>query len=114
MKKKTLEIEHQEKYEKIISTANNYVNTKEKLTFSLDKLNEIEQLKAKNSAASLTKEEEDLVKLEAKYRKDALDATNSQKECKQEIKSYLNEDKPSKSSVIDFDLQSFLNSLSTK
>ena len=75
----------------------------------MDKLNEIEQLKAKNSGASLTKEEEDLVKLEAKYRKDVLDATNAPKECEQAIKNYLNEDKPSKSSVIDFDLQSFLN-----
>nr|QTG38645.1 hypothetical protein [Ganoderma sp. TQC-2021a] len=112
--KKTIETRLQEKYEQIISTAKNYVHSKEKVTFSLDKLNEIEQLKAKNSGASLTKEEEDLVKLEAKYRKEVLDATNAQKECEQAIKNYLNKDKPSKSSVIDFDLQSFLNSLSTE
>lgn len=53
-----------EKYEEIISTANNYVNSKEKVTLSLGKLNEIEQIKAKNTGASLTKEEEALIKLD--------------------------------------------------
>ncbi len=103
-----------EKYEEIISTANNYVNSKEKVTLSLGKLNEIEQIKAKNTGASLTKEEEALIKLDWKYRKDVLEASNTQKECEEQMKNSFNKAKPSESSVIDFDLQSFLNSLSTE
>lgn len=115
IEKAAIETELHEKYDKLISTAQNYVNSKEKVTISLEKLNEVEQLKAKNSGASLAKEEEEnLIKLEAKYRKEILEASNNQKECEQAMKNYFNETKPSKSSVIDFDLQSFLNSLSTE
>lgn len=115
IEKAAIETELHEKYDKLISTAQNYVNSKEKVTISLEKLNEVEQLKAKNSGVSLAKEEEEnLIKLEAKYRKEILEASNNQKECEQAMKNYFNETKPSKSSVIDFDLQSFLNSLSTE
>ena len=77
-----METELHEKYDQIISTAKNYVNSKEKVTISLGKLTEVEQLKAKNSWASLAKEEEEtLIKLEAKYREEILEATNTQKEC---------------------------------
>nr|YP_009493057.1 hypothetical protein [Ganoderma tsugae]AWJ63852.1 hypothetical protein [Ganoderma tsugae] len=106
--------EEHEKYDAIISIAKNYVNSKEKVTLTFDELNKIEQLKAKKSGASLTKDEETLINLEAKYKKEMLEASNTQKECEQAMRDYFSGAKPSESSVLDFDLQSFLNSLSTE
>nr|YP_009493178.1 hypothetical protein [Ganoderma calidophilum]AWJ63973.1 hypothetical protein [Ganoderma calidophilum] len=101
--KATIQTEAHEKYDKLISTAQNNVNSKEKVTISLEKLRYSLELKILELA-----KEENLIKLEA------LEASNTPKECEQAMKNYFNETKPSESSVIDFDLQSFLNSLSTE
>ena len=66
----------------------------------MGKLDEVVQLKAENSGAFLAKEEEEtLISLEARYRKEILEATNTPKGCEQAMKNYFNEAKPSESST---------------